>query len=190
MKEEVWKDIQGYEGYYQISNMGRVKSVKRIVWNNSRGCYVTVPERIMKGRKDKDGYLLAHLSKDGKAKNYKIHRLVAVAFIGNPNNLPVINHKNEIKSDNRVSNLEWCSYSYNNSYNDKGKKIGKKAAKKLGKPIFSIDRETGLIMWWESIAEAARQTGISKSSICDCCKGRRKSASNFYWYYADSDVEQ
>ena len=173
-EKEIWKDIEGFEGLYQISNMGNVKSL-----NYHR----TGKERIMKGRKDKDGYLLAHLSKDGKAKNYQIHRLVAIAFIPNPDNLPVINHKNEIKSDNRVSNLEWCSYSYNNSYNDKGKKIGEK----LSKPVLAIHKINGLILEFSSTMEAERETGINNGSIIQCCQGKRNSAGDFYWMYKNNN---
>ena len=125
--KEIWKDIEGYEGLYQVSNMGRVKSLERTVWCGlNGGCYRAIPERIIKPSKDNYGYLVVNLWEDGKMKTYKVHRLVATAFIPNPNNLPVINHKNEIKNDNKVDNLEWCSVLYNNTYNDKAKKTGKK----------------------------------------------------------------
>ena len=182
-EKEIWKDIEGFEGLYQVSNLGRVKSVKRTVWNSVKGYYKTVPERILKVGDNNRGYLQVQLYREGKGKWYLVHRLVAVAFIGNPNNLLVINHKNEIKSDNRVSNLEWCSYSYNNSYNDKGKKIGEK----LSKPVIGIDKVTGLIVEFGSAHEAERKLGIDNGSIIKCCKGKLNSAGNFYWMYKNNN---
>ena len=181
--KEIWKDIEGYEGLYQVSNMGRVKSLERMKWNG-RG-YQKIPEKILKASEYRGGYLQVNLSKDGKAKDCKIHRLVATAFLENTDNLPIINHKDENPKNNCVQNLEWCSYSYNNSYNDKGKKIGKK----LSKPVFSVDKESGLIMWWQSAHEAERMTGINHSNIIKCCQGKMKSCGNHIWFYADDDTE-
>ena len=182
MREE-WVDIEGYKGKYQVSNYGRVKSVERTVRDN-RG-YRIVAERIMKPRKSNRGYLQVGLYKDSKVKMCYVHRLVATAFCENPEGYKEVNHINEDKLDNKAENLEWCSHSYNNSYNGKAKKAGKKTAEKLSKPIYSINKESGLITCWESIMEASRQTGISQGGICDCLKGRRNSAGGFYWYYAD-----
>ena len=176
---EEWRDIKGYEGYYQISNMGRVKSLERTV-RCGRG-YKTIPEKIRKGKDNSYGYLQVGLSKDGRKKWYRINRLVAQAFLENPDNLPEVNHKNEDKTDNRVENLEWCSRSYNNRYNDKAKKAGKK----LSKPVFSVDKESGLIMWWESTREASKQMGINNGNISACCNGRKKSAGGHIFFYAD-----
>ena len=204
MKGEIWKDIEGYEGYYQISNMGRVKSLERTVWNSglNGGCYVTIPEKIMKGVADGHDYLQVKLYKDGKDKKCRINRLVASAFLENPQNLPEVNHKNEDKTDNRVENLEWCSSSYNINYGARNKKVAeklkgrklseehkKKIGKKNSKPVFSVNKESGLIMWWQSANEAEKCTGINKNSICACLKGRQKSAGGHYWFYADDDNE-
>lgn len=114
---EIWKDIPGYEGKYQVSNYGRVKSIARYR-KGSYGSIVFVPEKILKGKVDKDGYIEYALctGEHKKMKCYRAHRLVAMAFIPNPLNLPVINHKDECKSNNRVENLEWCDYSYNRNY--------------------------------------------------------------------------
>ena len=183
MKGEIWKDIEGYEGLYQISSMGRVKSLERTVWNKGKGCYRIVSERIRKRVTDKDGYLKVMLWKDSKGKWFFVHRLVATAFIPNPDNLPVINHKDENKENNIVSNLEWCSVLHNNTYNGRAERIGKKRCK----PVFSIDRETGLIMFWESLKEAENCTGIRHGDISKCCQGKVKSAGNHIWFYADDD---
>ena len=190
---EEWRDIKGYEGKYMVSNLGRVKSL-----NYRR----TGKEKIMKGVPDGYGYLYVTLYKDGKDKKGKIHRLVAQAFLENPMGYNEVNHKNEDKTDNRVENLEWCSRSYNLTYNGRAKKVGKKVAEKLkgrkqteehikkraekhSKPVFSVDKESGLIMWWQSAMEASRQTGISQSNICACCIGKRNSAGGHIWFYAD-----
>ena len=184
---EEWRDIEGYKGLYQVSNMGRVKSLERTVWNNSRGCYVTVPERIRKAKKNNKGYLMLGLSKDAKVKCYLVHRLVATAFVENPEGYTEVNHKDENKENNKAENLEYCSRSYNNSYNGRAKKAAKKIAEKRKKPVFSVDKESGLITYWESAKEAGEVLGIAPTNITRCCKGRKKSIGGFYWFYADSE---
>lgn len=120
MIEEIWKDIKGYEGLYQVSNIGRVKSLKR----HRRGSgkeLVCVNEKIKALQDNGHGYMTTTLYQNNKGQVVYIHRLVAVAFISNPNNLPCVNHINEDKSNNSASNLEWCSYEYNNNYGTKPK---------------------------------------------------------------------
>ena len=122
---EEWRDIKGYEGYYQVSNYGRVRSLDRVIDN-----------RIIKGKLkcikySKLGYCIVSLYKNGTPKFYLIHRLVAEAFIPNINNFPQINHKNEIKADNRVENLEWCDSSYNINYGKRNKIVTEKKSKKV-----------------------------------------------------------
>ena len=124
MREE-WRPVIGYEGLYEVSNMGRVKSLKRTVWDN-RGYYRTVPERILKPVDKGMGYLYVLLWKDGKGKNCRINRLVAIAFIPNPYNLPEVNHIDQNKENNCVSNLEFCSSKYNCNFGDRNKRIAEK----------------------------------------------------------------
>ena len=112
MQKEIWKDIEGYEGEYQISNYGNVKSLNYLR---------TGKERILKPGKNRGGYYYVQLYKN-KAKNHYIHRLVAQAFIKNPRNLPQVNHKDENKSNNRVDNLEWCMPIYNANYGTRNKR--------------------------------------------------------------------
>lgn len=108
---EIWKDIEGYEGLYQVSNLGRVRSVDRIGGRGRR-----FNGRILKPKVKTGGYLLVNFSKEGKRKMFSVHRLVAQAFIPNPEGLPQINHKDENPSNNRVENLEWCDGKYNCNY--------------------------------------------------------------------------
>lgn len=120
--EEIWKDIKNFEGYYQVSNLGRVRSLDRIiVYNNGR-------KHIHKGKilnlkPKKTGYIDVYLQKQFDSKNFLLHRLVAEAFIPNPNNYPIINHKDENPSNNCVDNLEWCTYEYNNNYGSRNSKL-------------------------------------------------------------------
>ena len=201
MREE-WKPVRNYEGLYEVSDMGRVKSLERTVWNSVRGFYRTVPERILKPIRDKYGYVVVNLHKDAKSKTYKIHRLVATAFCENPEGYTEVNHINEDKADCRAENLEWCSRSYNNTYNGRAKKAGKKVGKKLrgrkqaeetikkraeklSKPVIGINKVSGLIVEFQSAREAERQLGINQGHICSCLIGRLKSAGGYVWYYAD-----
>ena len=117
MEQEIWKDIEGYEGFYKVSSFGNVKSLYRVLPRKNGGNYA-VREKLLKLSVDGDGYYRVALRKDGISKYCSIHRLVANAFIPNPKNLPCINHKDEVKTNNNVCNLEWCTYSYNNTYND------------------------------------------------------------------------
>ena len=114
MTEEIWKDIPGYEGLYQVSNFGRVKSLRRPYGNN--GGIQWTKERILSPGKDKDGYLQVNLHCNGKQHQRKVHRLVAQAFLPNMDNLPMVNHKDEDKTNNNVDNLEWCDQKYNINY--------------------------------------------------------------------------
>ena len=179
MKEEIWKDIKGYEGLYMVSNMGRVKSLERTV-RNGRG-YRIVAERILKAKKNNCGYLQVQLYKEGKDKWYYVHVLVATAFLENPMGYKEINHIDENKQNNCMENLEYCSRSYNVNYGTGSKR----SAEKRSKSVFSVDKESGLIMWWQSASEAGRIMGIAQNNICACCKGRGKSVGGHYWFYAD-----
>ena len=122
LPKEVWKEIPGWEGYYMASTHGRIKSVDRYVISNGRGKYFK-KGKILRLETDKDGYKKIQLNKNGKAKKYLVHRLVAMCFIPNPNNLPEINHKDENRANNHVSNLEWCNRKYNCNYGTRNEKV-------------------------------------------------------------------
>lgn len=165
---EKWKDIEGYEGLYQISNLGRVKSLGNGKSNNSK-------EKILKCGKSKQGYIFVSLSKKGKKKNYLIHRLVAQAFIDNPDNLPEVNHINEDKTNNCVDNLEYCNRTYNINYGTR--------TEKTQKPILQFTKEGKFVKKWDGIREVERELGFSHSHISKCCKGKCKSVGGFKWCY-------
>ena len=125
MNNEIWKDVIGYEGLYLVSNLGRVKSIKRQVAGGVRN----TPEKILKQHLQKEGYFTVVLYKDGIPKRLSVHRLVAIAFCDNPHNFPVVNHKDENKSNNLATNLEWCTVIYNMNYGTVGKRIAAKKRK-------------------------------------------------------------
>lgn len=168
--KEIWKDVEGYEGLYQVSNLGRIRSLDRVV---------IVKGKIMSPI-NRNGYSRIRLNKDGKGQNFAIHRLVASAFLPNPENLPEVNHKNEIKSDNNVENLEWCSTKYNCNY---GTKV-KRQVEKISKGVLQISMDGEILAEFKSAAEVERILGFRNSRINECCNGKRKSAFGFKWEFA------
>lgn len=181
---EIWRDIKGYENY-QVSSLGRVKSIRRTV--KSKNGYRTVKERILKPRKNRYGYLQLSLCKENKRKTMLVHRIVCDAFIDNPLNLPQINHRNEDKTDNRVENLEYCDASYNNNFGTRNERAGI-AISKAKKGVFNTKHskavkclETGKI--YPSLSEVHRQFGFSAGHICNCCNGKRNTCCGFHWQY-------
>lgn len=173
MTEEQWRTCVyngvTYDGY-EVSNTGKVRSL-----NYKR----TRKTKMLKQAEDKDGYLYVVFWKNGKQKVCKLHRLVACTFIPNPDNLPEVNHINEDKTDNIVENLEWCNRKYNVSYGTRTERTSKR--------VRCV--ETGII--YGSIIEVERETGLDRSSICACCKGKRyKTVGGFHWEYYTEDTEK
>lgn len=154
MGEEIFREINGYKGLYQVSNYGRVKSLHN-------------GEKILKLVKSKNGYIRVKLKLKGHEKFLFVHRLVASAFILNPYNLPEINHKDENKTNNRVENLEWCTREYNVNYGTRNSRCGLE----YKKIVCLVTNET-----FNSITEAVKKYNIDHSSIIQCCKGKRKTA--------------
>lgn len=174
---EIWRDIKDFEGLYQVSNWGRVKSLN---YNH------TGKEWILKPRKSGKGYLSVTLSKDGKCKNFLVHRLVAEVFIPNPLNLPQINHKDENPSNNNVSNLEFCDQKYNINYGNRNKKVSNKMTNgKLSKPVLQFSKTGDFIREWKSTAECGRN-GFKQVAVCRCCNGKLKTHKGFMWKYKET----
>lgn len=159
LKTEIWKPIKDYEGLYEVSNMGNVRSVDRYVMFGDRCCFLKGKPK--KASPDSDGYLITRLSKNGQGKNYLVHRLVAEAFIPNPNDLPFIDHINTIRDDNRVENLRWCSQKENCNNPLTREHL---TYQKKNKPVYYID-EQGKKISFKSMAEAQRQTNVLSSYI-------------------------
>ena len=182
--QEVWKDIEGYEGLYQVSNMGRVKSLGRDVWKWNH--YTHQPEKILKMGQDRYGYLVVGLYKDKKLKTFKVHRLVAQAFVTNHENKETVNHINGNKQDNKANNLEWHS----NEENIKPAfSMGLTGGihfqnNKKSAPVEQYDKNNNLVSMYPSTREAERTTGVSSGSIVACCKGKIKTAGGYKWKYA------
>ena len=181
--EEIWKDVKDYEGCYQISNYGRVKSIERVDFVNNR--WGTITQRLIKGRVlkpilNQDGYFIYSLHKDGKSKNVFAHRLVAEAFIPNTNNYPVINHKSEIKTENFVENLEWCTRQYNTNYGT----ARMRQVDKIKRNIIGFDGIHKLGVYFQSSADAERFfVGKRTSNINAVLRGKGKTAYGYRWEY-------
>lgn len=179
---EIWKDIQGYEGLYQVSNHGRVKSLGRIISKNKRGERF-MPERILVPCLNSSGYYLVSLG-DGRTRNsVYIHRIVANAFISNPNNLPEVNHKDENKANNASDNLEWCDRKYNANYGT----VARRCAEANYKPVEMIRISTGVtVRRFSSAVDAELVTGICRNSISRACHGKYKTAGGYKWRFCNS----
>lgn len=179
MEKEIWKSIKGYEGLYEVSSYGRVRGLDRFV-TRSDGRKYLCKGRILKPKKDRYGYIQLALYNSKRRASYSVHRIVAKAFIPNPDNLPQVNHKDENPSNNHAENLEWCTQVYNNCY---GTGIQRRM-KKTSKSVLQIDKETGqVIAEYPSAKEAERQKGFDDSNIGYCCKGIRMTAGGYKWRY-------
>jgi hypothetical protein len=172
-----------------VSNLGNVKSLERTI-TGKNGSIKPVKEKIIKPYAIKKGYLVVSLYKEGKREKYLVHRLVAEAFIPNPDNLPFINHKNEIKTDNRATeNLEWCDSKYNMNYGTRNQRASKKMTNhpKLSKPVLQYDLEGNFIKEWYSVREVERKTGFNQSCISACCRNTNhyRTAYGYIWKYKE-----
>lgn len=195
LEKEIWKDIKNFEGLYQVSNFGRVKSLERIT---------KIPytkriekEKILVLNKRRDGYLICGLCKNGKVKQYAVHILEAKAFLDKKdfkyyknenineidfNNLQV-NHKDEDKTNNKLENLEWCTRKYNCNYGTRNKRV----IMKNSIPIEQYDLSGNYLKDFDSIIEAAKSVNRNTGSICCCLSGRSKQSGGYIWKYKYMD---
>ena len=187
MMEEIWKDIEGYEGLYQVSNLGRVRSLGRTINRMTRWGTVkpyTISGRVLKILSASFDACYVHLFDiNGTSTNHTVHRLVAKAFIPNPNNLSDVNHKDENRKNNNVENLEWMSHVDNCNYgtrNDRSKV-------KRSKPVQQIDADGNIVAEYPSVIDAWRATGIHRSQIHGCANNlsNYKTAGGYRWKYKE-----
>lgn len=196
MHKEIWKDIEGYEGFYQISNLGRVKSLERVVVRND-GIRKRLPEKMRATPLTHYGYFNVTLYKNNQGKGKFIHRLKAIAFIPNPENKPCINHRDGIKTNNGYhedgdDNLEWATYAENNQHAyDTGLKEGAMKGT-VGKGNFTrkrvlqiCDKTNNVIDDFDSMTEAQYATGVNFKNISATCRGKRIRAGGYKWKYAN-----
>ena len=182
MKKEYWKPVVGYENLYEVSNLGRIRSFDR--WVKSKNGSIRICRgRILKPYTNKDGYLCVVLSKNNKQKTFRVNRLVAQAFLDNPNNLPQVNHKDENKQNNNVENLEFCDIKYNSNFGTRNERIAAKNTNgKLSKPVLQYDLEGNFIREWKSTAECGRN-GFNQAHVAACCQGKLKKHKDSIWRY-------
>lgn len=195
-EQEIWKDIPQYEGLYQVSNLGRVKSLERYI-KKENGFQKHIKEKIKTIRITKQGYQVVDLYKNKSYKTLKVHRLVALAFLNKNNfksvdkedikNINIdeleINHKDENKQNNNINNLEWCTSKYNCNYGKRIEKIHIIQRKKVNQ----YDLKGNFIKQWNSRKEIYETLGIPISNVSSCCLGYTKTAHKYIWKYYDNN---
>lgn len=186
--EEVWAEVKrpNFDGRYEVSNYGNVRNLKT--------------KRLLKPVKHKNGYLFACLCKNGKQAIVSVHRLVATAFIPNPNKYPIVNHKDETRNNNKASNLEWCTYKYNSNYgtvrersreslkkfrsSEKIKETARQNGSRTSKPVLQFDKQGNLLARYKSAKEAALSNKVNHSHVLDCCNKKRcKTVGGYIWKF-------
>lgn len=202
VREEIWKDVKGYEGLYQVSNLGRLRSLDRYVRHKKIGSTRLLKGKIMSPTISKStGYLVTILYRKGKGSQVTVHRLVAETFLPNPTEKPEVNHINGIRDDDRAENLEWVNRSENqlHAYRVLNRKC--KVPKKEQRQQYLDESSKKVIQYeiqiivkekarYNSIREAERQTGIVHTSISKCCRHKQEKAGGYIWRYGNDKIEK
>lgn len=192
---EIWKDIEGYEGLYQVSNMGNVKSLTHFR-NNGSGGYIQ-KSKILKFGKNGKGYLSVNLCKFGYSKQHSIHRLVAEAFIPNPDNNPEVDHIDTNPSNNMVENLRWVTHKENcnnpftkekQSYSKKGKSTQRGKEHKQSKQILQFSMNGEFIKKWDCVMDIEREIGLKHQNICHNALGKSSNCGGYKWLYVNDEI--
>lgn len=180
MQDEIWKDVNGLEQWYEVSNKGRIRRKDRIV-KSGKGWHREIKSDILKMRTHVSGYKTVHLRVNEIGYNrstVRVHRLVAEAFVPNPNNYPCVNHKDENKANNNADNLEWCTIAMNNSYGTRPERVLKRQRYGNehfeGTAIAEIDENDNIVKAWRSMSDISRAYGISVQTIHTNCNGKTK----------------
>lgn len=181
LEREEWRPIKGYEGLYEVSSFGRVRSLARLS-DGKRN--VRLQSRIRKLSNDGGGYHIVNLNRDGQNHLCKVHRLVMDAFVPNPNNLPMVNHRNEDKTANYPDNMEWCDNYYNSTYGTCNARQRERKRYKM-RPVIQMALNGEIVAEYESTIEAARETGYDRANIVRNCNGKRPTAYGFIWKFKE-----
>lgn len=186
MDKIIWKPVPGYEALYEVSNAGDVRNTEYL--SSRTNCIISRPvPRVLRQETSHDGYKRVVLSNNGKHRHFSVHRLVAMAFVPNPNNMPQINHIDENPANNRADNLEWCNGKQNCNHGGHCQRIAIRQTNNpsRSKPVRQLDMDGNFIKEYPSTREAERQTGVACEQISRCCKGRNHHAGGCRWEYAN-----
>lgn len=185
-QEEIWKGVKGWESFYQVSNLGSVRSLDR-TYIRKDGFSVNKKGRVMKTPLNSDGYPIIHLKADGRRRTTRVHRIVAESLIPNPNNFSEVNHKDEDKTNNNIDNLEWCTHYYNANYGTMLTRMYEHpnqiaSLERSKKPIVGVEIGTGKEIRFESVAEADRN-GFPRRNVQAAIKGYDKTCRGYIWFF-------
>ena len=186
--KEIWKPVVGYEGFYEVSNIGKVRSLARIVECND-GRKRKLKTRILRQSCAPSGYYMVTLHKNGKQKSGLVHRLVCEAFIPKPLGKDEVNHKDENSKNNNATNLEWVTAKENNTYGTRQERARKAIVEAQGRAVRQLSRDGELVAEYESLSAAGNATGTHVPNIIKCAKGIYKTAGGYIWKYKNETTK-